>query len=51
VRARYYKYEYTDWAERRRTGAWWRRTLVGDYFPASSLQEALEQRGPPTLDD
>ncbi len=39
VRARYYRYEFTDWRDRRRTGAWWRRTLVGDYLPAVSLDE------------
>jgi hypothetical protein len=38
VRARYYRYEYTDWSERRRTGAWWRRTLVGDYLRPVSLE-------------
>jgi hypothetical protein len=45
VRARYYRYEYTDWSERRRTGAWWRRTLIGDYLPALSLAEVRRQVG------
>jgi hypothetical protein len=39
VRARYYRYEYSDRHEHRRTGAWWRRTLLGDYMPAVSLPE------------
>jgi hypothetical protein len=37
VRARYYRYEYTSAAERRDNGAWWRRTLIGEYLPAVSL--------------
>ncbi len=31
VRARLYRYRFTDRRERRDTGAWWRRSLVGDY--------------------
>jgi hypothetical protein len=31
VRARLYRYRFTDWRELRSTGAWWHRTLVGDY--------------------
>jgi hypothetical protein len=30
----------TDRATRRRTGAWWRRELRGEYFPAVHLQGA-----------
>jgi hypothetical protein len=45
VRARYYRYEYTDWSERRRTGAWWRRTLIGDYLPPRSLREMRAHPG------
>jgi hypothetical protein len=37
VRARYYRYEFTDWRERRRVGAWWKRTLIGEYLPPVSL--------------
>lgn len=36
VRARLYRYRYTSWRELRDTGAWWRRTLVGDYYPPVS---------------
>jgi hypothetical protein len=43
VRARYYRYQYTDWRERRRTGAWWKRTLVGEYLPAVSLADVRRQ--------
>jgi hypothetical protein len=38
IRARYYRYRFTTLAERRRTGAWWYRTLVGDYLPQTSRQ-------------
>jgi hypothetical protein len=43
VRARLYRYRFTTWAQRRRTGAWWQRTLVGDYVPPASLRR-VEQR-------
>lgn len=38
VRALAYRYHFTNWSERRATGAWWRRELVGQYFPAVSLR-------------
>ncbi len=37
VRALLYDYEMTDRATRRRDGTWWRRALVGVYFPACCL--------------
>jgi len=42
VRARLYRYRYTSWSERRRSGAWWVRELMGDYVPAVSLRQAVE---------
>jgi Lipase maturation factor len=36
VRARFYRYRFTTWAERRRTGNWWHRTLVAEYLPPVS---------------
>ncbi len=33
VRARRYRYRYTTWRERRDTGAWWHRELVGEFLP------------------
>ncbi len=39
VRALLYDYRFTDPAERRRTGAWWRRDGRGEYFPAVSRQD------------
>lgn len=38
VRARLYRYRFTTPRERRETGAWWHRELLGDYLPALSLQ-------------
>ncbi|MBV9034359.1 MAG: lipase maturation factor family protein, partial [Acidobacteriaceae bacterium] len=37
VRARFYEYHFTTPEERKRTGAWWKRTEEGSYFPAVSL--------------
>ena len=38
VRARFYEYHFTTPAEKRATGNWWKRTLVGVYYPAVSLK-------------
>jgi len=38
IRARLYEYHFTTPAERRATGAWWRRELKGEYCPQVSLQ-------------
>jgi predicted DCC family thiol-disulfide oxidoreductase YuxK len=37
VRATLYDYRFTDFTERRQTGAWWRRTPTGEYLPPISL--------------
>jgi hypothetical protein len=37
VRARLYRYRFTTWKQRRETGAWWERTLIGDYLPPITL--------------
>jgi Lipase maturation factor len=37
IRARYYHYRFTTPAERRASGCWWHRELVGDYLPPLSL--------------
>ncbi len=42
VRARFYRYRFTDAETRRTTEAWWERELLGEYLPAVSL-EALER--------
>lgn len=42
VRALFYQYRYTDWREKRRTGAWWTRELIGEYLPPVSLHELRE---------
>jgi hypothetical protein len=38
VRARLYRYRFTTWRERRETGAWWARTLVGEYVQPIGLR-------------
>ncbi|WBP84543.1 lipase maturation factor family protein [Kitasatospora cathayae] len=37
VRARLYRYRFTEWRDLRATGAWWHRTLLGDYVPPVAL--------------
>jgi Lipase maturation factor len=44
VRALLYEYHFTTAEEHRRTGAWWTRTLTGNYFPVVSLQTSAFQR-------
>jgi hypothetical protein len=41
LRAMFYRYRYTDWKEKRKSGAWWRRQLLGVYLQPMSL-EALK---------
>ena len=36
IRAVLYDYHFTNMAERARTGAWWRREVVGEYLPVVS---------------
>ena len=38
VRALLYEYHFTTPQEHKQTGAWWTRTLTGNYFPAVSMQ-------------
>jgi hypothetical protein len=44
IRARYYHYRFTSRAERKATGAWWARELVGDYMQPVSLAERTDGR-------
>jgi hypothetical protein len=45
VRAEVYDYHFTTFAERRATGAWWKREIIGEYLPPLSLnQPEPEQR-------
>jgi hypothetical protein len=38
IRALFYQYRYTSAEEKRRTGAWWRRELLGTYLEPVSLE-------------
>jgi len=39
IRARYYRYRYTSFRERRETGRWWERTELPDYLPPVSADD------------
>ncbi len=39
IQAEFYDYRFTNLAERRATGAWWKRELIGEYLPPISLRE------------
>ena len=39
IRAELYDYQFTNFAERRATGAWWKREFIGEYLPPVSLPE------------
>jgi hypothetical protein len=48
VRALFYEYRFTSPEERRRTGRWWNRELLGLYHAPASLQTPGERREPAT---
>ena len=37
IRARFFRYRFTDWREKRQTGAWWVRQVLGEYMQPVSL--------------
>lgn len=39
VRASFYRYRFTNLEEHRQTGAWWKRTELGEYLPSVSLED------------
>ena len=39
VRAQLYRYDFTEAAERRATGTWWRRERIGSYLPSVALSD------------
>lgn len=39
IRALFYRYHFTGWQEKRRTGAWWRRELLGVYLNPVSIEK------------
>ena len=43
IRARLFRYRYTDWRELRETGACWQRTYVGEYLPPTRLAESAQR--------
>lgn len=47
IRARLYRYRFTGRDERRATGAWWERTLIGEFARPVALPESAAGRAPP----
>jgi hypothetical protein len=47
VRALLYDYRFTDVAQRRQTGAWWRREVLGLYLPPVTLWKATSNASAP----
>jgi hypothetical protein len=45
IRARLFRYRFTSWAERRRTGAWWSRTYIGEFVPPIRLRDGSADAG------
>ena len=39
IRAEFYDYHFTNFAERHKSGAWWQRELIGEYLPPISVPE------------
>jgi lipase maturation factor 1 len=44
VRALMYDYEFTTWKEKKETGNWWKRRLVGDFAPPMRLLTQEERK-------
>ncbi|HTT07608.1 MAG TPA: lipase maturation factor family protein [Gammaproteobacteria bacterium] len=43
IRALLYDYHFTSYEERRETGHWWKRELLGTYFPIVSLKKSAAE--------
>jgi lipase maturation factor len=43
VRAVYYRYRFADPQERKATGAYWKRTRLGEYLPAVEASSLVER--------
>ena len=39
LRAEFYDYGFTNFDQRRKTGAWWKREQIGEYLPSISLSD------------
>ncbi len=44
TRALAYEYTFTNWAERKATGDWWKRTPRGEYLPTITLESFQRRR-------
>ena len=45
IRGIVYEYKFTDFSERKRSGAWWKREPRGQYLPAVGLRSVLQSGG------
>ncbi|MBS1956500.1 MAG: lipase maturation factor family protein [Cyanobacteria bacterium SZAS-4] len=45
VRATLYEYQFTNFAELTRSGAWWQRKYIGPFFPEASLRQPIDKTG------
>jgi hypothetical protein len=45
IRARLYEYRFTSRRERRETGAWWNRRLIGEYLPPVAARRSERPSG------
>jgi hypothetical protein len=43
LRARFYRYRFTTWAERRRDGAWWHREPAGEFLGPVTRSDTAAQ--------
>jgi hypothetical protein len=43
IRATLYRYRFTTWGERRRTGAWWMREPIREFMPPIALRGQAEE--------
>ena len=43
-RARLFRYEFTTFAERKETGNWWKREVIGEYLPPVALPPVTDRK-------
>ncbi|MEZ5501509.1 MAG: lipase maturation factor family protein [Halioglobus sp.] len=46
IRASLYRYRFSDWEDRARTGAWWTRDYLGEFWPPTAWRLPVEKQTP-----
>ncbi|MBR9909774.1 MAG: DUF393 domain-containing protein [Gammaproteobacteria bacterium] len=46
LRARLFRYRFTDWSERSKSGNWWQRQLVSDYYGPLYVEIGVSELSP-----